>query len=90
MVNIIRIIRYVSEIGFSDLDIIWNLGIGIWDFSNRFQKKLHLSESDGADFDVTLLFCRGQLFFGCLRILAIIMPVGLIIFMVSAIAVFSV
>jgi hypothetical protein len=40
MVNIIRIIRYVSEIVFSDLDIIWDLGIGIWDFSNRFQKKI--------------------------------------------------
>ena len=25
--------RYVSKIGFSDLDIIWNLGIGIWDFN---------------------------------------------------------
>jgi len=25
--------RYVLEIGFSDLDFNWNLGIGIWDFS---------------------------------------------------------
>ena len=40
--NSIFYFRYVSEIGFLDLDIIWNLGIEIWDFStvsgkeNRF------------------------------------------------------
>jgi len=31
----------VSEIGFSDLDIIWALGIGIWDFSTVSGKENH-------------------------------------------------
>jgi len=31
--NSIFYFQYVSEIGFLDLDIIWNLGIEIWDFS---------------------------------------------------------
>ena len=31
--------RYVSEIGFSDLYIIWNLGIGICDFSAVSEKE---------------------------------------------------
>lgn len=40
--NSIFYFRYVSEVGFLDLDIFWNLGIEIWDFStvsgkeNRF------------------------------------------------------
>lgn len=31
--NSIFYFRYVSEVVFLDLDIIWNLGIEIWDFS---------------------------------------------------------
>lgn len=40
--NSIFYFRYVPEVGFLDLDIFWNLGIEIWDFStvsgkeNRF------------------------------------------------------
>ena len=34
--------QYVSKIGFSDLDIIWNLGIGIWDFRSVSGKENHL------------------------------------------------
>ena len=45
---------YILEIGFSDLDIIWNLCIGIWDFSTVSGKKSLLSESAVADFDVAL------------------------------------
>ena len=45
---------YILEIGFSDLDIIWNLCIGIWDFSTVSGKKSLLSESAGADFDFAL------------------------------------
>jgi hypothetical protein len=42
------------EIGFSDLDIIWILGIGIWDFNIVSGKKSPFSESAGVDFHVTL------------------------------------
>jgi hypothetical protein len=31
--------RYISKIGFSDLDIIWDLGIGIWDFNTVSRKE---------------------------------------------------
>jgi hypothetical protein len=44
----------IFENCFSDLDIIWNLGIEIWDISTVSGKKPLLSESAGADFDVTL------------------------------------
>ena len=54
------------------------------------KKKSPYSESYGADFDIPLLFGGGQLLFGCLIIFTIIVPVGLIIFVIRAVTVFSI
>jgi len=43
------------------LDIIWNLGIGIWDFIPYPEKKLDSAESAGADVNITLWLAQLEL-----------------------------
>jgi len=42
MVNSVCSVRFVWDIGSSDLSIIWNLDIGIWDFNTVSEKEITL------------------------------------------------